>query len=79
MAKRANEVILKVVNVSPTDQETDLRLEGAKISPTAKAIVLASDKPEDENTLDQPTKVRPVTVKLKKPALHSVTPSPPTP
>jgi alpha-L-arabinofuranosidase len=60
-ARRANEVILKVVNVSRADQETDLRLEGAKVAPTAKAIVLASDKPEDENTLNQPTKVSPVT------------------
>jgi alpha-L-arabinofuranosidase len=64
-AKRANEVILKVVNTSRANLETDLRLEGAKISPTAKAIVLASDKPEDENTLEQPFKVRPVTLTLK--------------
>ena len=64
-ARRAYEVILKVVNVSRADQETDLRFEGAKVSPTAKAIVLASDKPEDENTLDQPARVRPVTLTLK--------------
>jgi alpha-L-arabinofuranosidase len=64
LAKRANEVILKVVNVSAADQETDLQLEGAKILPAATAIVLASDKPEDENTLEQPTKVKPVTRKL---------------
>jgi alpha-L-arabinofuranosidase len=64
LAKGANEVILKVVNVSAADQETNLRLEGAKISPTATAIVLASDKPEDENTLEQPTKVKPVTLTL---------------
>jgi alpha-L-arabinofuranosidase len=64
LAKRANEVILKVVNVSVTDLETDLRLEGGNIRPNATAIVLASDKPEDENTLDQPTRVKPVTSKL---------------
>jgi alpha-L-arabinofuranosidase len=64
-ARRANEVILKVVNVSYQAQETNLRLEGAKVSPTAKAIVLTSDKPEDENTLDQPTKVKPITLTLK--------------
>ena len=39
-------------------------MEGAEVRPTAKAIVLASDKPEDENTLEQPTKVRPVTLTL---------------
>jgi len=64
LAKRANEVVLKVVNVSTTDLETDLQLEGGKILPTATAIVLASDKPEDENTLEQPTKVKPMTSKL---------------
>jgi alpha-L-arabinofuranosidase len=64
-AKHAHEVILKVVNVSSSDQETDLQFEGTKVSPTASAIVLASDKPEDENTLDQPLRVRPVTLALK--------------
>jgi alpha-L-arabinofuranosidase len=64
LAKRANEVILKVVNVSAADQETDLRLEGTRVRPTAKAIVLVSDKPEDENTLEQPTKIKPVTLTL---------------
>jgi alpha-L-arabinofuranosidase len=64
LARRANEVILKVVNVSASDLETDLRLEGANIRPTATAIVLASDRPEDENSLEQPAKVKPVTNKL---------------
>jgi alpha-L-arabinofuranosidase len=64
LAKRANEVILKVVNVSAAEQETDLRLEGAQVRRTATGIVLAADKPEDENTLEQPTKVKPVTFKL---------------
>jgi alpha-L-arabinofuranosidase len=64
LAKRANEVILKVVNVTTTDLETDLQLEGGKILPTATAIVLASDKPEDENSLEQPTKIKPVVCKL---------------
>jgi alpha-N-arabinofuranosidase len=64
LAKRANEVILKVVNVSAVDQETDLQFEGANVRHTATAIVLASEKPEDENTLEQPTRVKPVTLKL---------------
>jgi alpha-L-arabinofuranosidase len=64
LAKRSNEVILKIVNVSTADQETDLRLQGARIRPTTTAIVLASDKPEDENTLERPTKVKPVTLTL---------------
>ena len=64
LAKRAHEVILKVVNVSRADQDTDLRLEGAKVSSTAKVILLASAKPEDENTLDQPLRVRSVALTL---------------
>jgi len=64
LAKRTDEVILKVVNVSATEQETDLHLEGARVRRSATGIVLASDTPEDENTLEQPTKVKPVTFKL---------------
>jgi alpha-L-arabinofuranosidase len=64
LAKRANEVILKVVNVSDTDMETDLHLEGGKLLPTATATVLASQRPEDENTLEQPRKVSPTTLPL---------------
>ena len=58
------EVILKVVNASPTSQETDLKLNGAKVGPTVAVTVLASDKPEDENSLDQPTHVAPVTTTI---------------
>ena len=64
LAKRANEVILKVVNVSTADLETDLQFEGGRILPATTATVLASDKPEDENTLEQPAKVKPFTRKL---------------
>src|ERR1019366_6303361 len=63
-AKRSHEVILKVVNVSTAAQDTDLQLQGVKVSSTAKAIVLASDKPEDENSLDQPLRVKPVALTL---------------
>ena len=64
LAKRANQVILKVVNVSDKDMETNLHLEGSAILPTGTAIVLASQKPEDENTLEQPRKISPVTLPL---------------
>ena len=63
-ATDAKAVILKVVNVSSAAQETDLRLNGAKVRPTAKAIVLTAGQPEAENTLDQPTHVQPVTQTL---------------
>ncbi len=60
--KAADELILKVVNTAFADQETDIRLAGAdKVQPSGTAIVLSSEKPSDENTLQNPTKVSPVT------------------
>jgi len=60
-AKGGREVILKIVNVSTTAQDTEIKLNGAKAASTATAIVLTSGHPEDENTLDEPAKVAPVT------------------
>jgi len=60
-AKGKSEVILKVVNVSEQDQDTEINLGGAKkVSPKATAIVLASANPADENTLETPSKVVPI-------------------
>jgi alpha-L-arabinofuranosidase len=59
----SGEVILKVVNASREPQDTEVRLTGASAA-SATAITLASDKPEDENSLDQPTKVAPKTTTL---------------
>ncbi|HEY4759924.1 MAG TPA: alpha-L-arabinofuranosidase C-terminal domain-containing protein [Thermoguttaceae bacterium] len=62
LTKNGNETILKVVNVSYDELETTIHLIGVnKIEPTATAIVLASANPTDENTLENPTKVVPVT------------------
>jgi alpha-L-arabinofuranosidase len=64
--KTGDEVILKVVNASITAQETDIHLAGADIvQPSGTAIVLTSEKPTDENTLDNPTKVIPVTHQIQ--------------
>lgn len=61
-AKTGGEVILKVVNTSGSPLVADLNLKGIKRLPAqAEAIVLTSGKPEDENTLDEPTKVVPKT------------------
>lgn len=54
------EIIVKVVNAAATPTETEINLAGArKLAPSAEAIVLTSDSPRDENTLDEPTKVSP--------------------
>ncbi|HLH53642.1 MAG TPA: alpha-L-arabinofuranosidase C-terminal domain-containing protein [Verrucomicrobiae bacterium] len=55
------EAIVKVVNVSWEDQDTALQLTGGQARGKATAIVLSSDSPQDENSLDQPTRVAPVT------------------
>jgi alpha-N-arabinofuranosidase len=39
----------------------EINLAGASIQKSAEMIVLTSEKPTDENSLDNPTKVAPVT------------------
>ena len=61
-ANAAGEVILKVVNVTSTAQDTELDLRGVpEVHPEARAVVLTSADPADENSLDAPTKVAPAT------------------
>jgi alpha-L-arabinofuranosidase len=58
--EKNGDVIVKVVNAAPTSTDVEVNLAGApKLSGNAEAIVLASDTPRDENTIDQPTKVSP--------------------
>jgi len=67
-ASRVNasgKVILKVVNASAGALETDVALNGLRVKSPARATVLTSEKPEDENTLDAPTKVAPKTTALE--------------
>jgi len=66
LSKTGDEVILKVANASQTAQETDIHLAGTdKVLPSGTAIVLSSEKPTDENTLQNPTKVSPVTQQIQ--------------
>jgi alpha-L-arabinofuranosidase len=58
-ARKSHEAIIKVVNVSRENQETEISLTGARVGREATAVVLSSEKPEDENTLDAPNKVVP--------------------
>jgi alpha-L-arabinofuranosidase len=67
--KWADEVILKVVNTAFVEQETDIRIAGVdKVRPTGTAIVLSPGKPTDENTLENPSKVSPVTHQFRSAA-----------
>jgi alpha-L-arabinofuranosidase len=56
----SGQVILKVVNAWYGPCETEIELGGlARVPAQASALVLTSASPEDENTLEQPTKVSP--------------------
>jgi alpha-L-arabinofuranosidase len=64
--ERTREIILKVVNVSDRAQETEVRLSGAcRLASRAKVITLTSDSPDDENSLENPTRVAPVERQLE--------------
>ena len=57
---KSGEIIVKVVNAAATPTETEINLNGTKkLASSAAAIVLTSESPKDENTLEQPTKVAP--------------------
>src|SRR5262249_55601757 len=57
----AREAILKVVNASDEQQDTQIHLNGATLGSSATVTTLCSASAQDENSLEQPTKVAPVT------------------
>ncbi len=59
--KAAKQIILKVVNVDSKPQDTEINLAGASIQKSAEMIVLTGEKPTDENSLDNSTRVAPAT------------------
>ena len=58
-------VIVKIVNVSETKQNVDIRLNGTEVASAARVITL-SGNPKDENSFDNPLKVSPVTENFSK-------------
>ena len=59
--EKTGQIILKALNPGANPLPTSIRIEGGvKLMPKARVITLAGDKPADENTLDEPTKVVPV-------------------
>ena len=55
------EVIVKVVNASRSTLDGAVHLKGvSNVEGPARAVVLTSQSPTDENTLEEPTKVAPV-------------------
>jgi alpha-L-arabinofuranosidase len=63
---KSGDIIVKVVNGAAMPMETTINLNGAgKLGASAQAIVLTSESPKDENTLENPTKVSPKMETLK--------------
>jgi alpha-L-arabinofuranosidase len=62
---KTGDVIVKVVNASAGPLETKIDLSGTKnLTGHASAMVLSSENPTDENTLDNPAKVSPKAERL---------------
>ena len=63
---KTGDIILKVVNASFKPLKTNISLKDAgTLLGSGKVIVLSSDSPLDENTLEEPTKVSPKTEMVK--------------
>ncbi len=63
---KTGDIILKVVNAYSGPVNTQIDLKGAtRLSDRGKVIVLTSTSPLDENTLEEPQKVYPITKTLK--------------
>jgi alpha-L-arabinofuranosidase len=63
---RSGEIILKVVNGSAENLDTSVHLKGAiNLAHSVEAIVLSSESPTDENSLEAPTRVSPKTERLE--------------
>jgi alpha-L-arabinofuranosidase len=58
---KSNEVIIKLVNVNPTEKTIELNIDGsAKLGSKAFVTTLTSSDMQAENTVDNPTKIAPV-------------------
>ena len=57
--KPSGEIIVKVVNTSRSAQDITLNLQGLKGDHTAQTLTLSHNGMDDENTLDNPTRITP--------------------
>jgi alpha-N-arabinofuranosidase len=60
----SGKVYLKIVNVASSPQAVHIQVKGSKIASAGSATVLTSAKPDDTNSITEPTKVVPVTTKV---------------
>ena len=60
--RQTGDIILKVVNAANTPVNTEIKLQGVQhLSDSGQSIVLTSESPWDENSLEEPAKVSPKT------------------
>ncbi|HZS55996.1 MAG TPA: alpha-L-arabinofuranosidase C-terminal domain-containing protein [Bryobacteraceae bacterium] len=60
---KTGNLYLKVVNIASTEQALHIEVKGAHVAPQGTAVVLTSARPEDTNSINEPTKIVPVTSK----------------
>jgi alpha-L-arabinofuranosidase len=59
-------LLIKVINAAPEPVSATLNIQNAgRIAPDAELTVLTSDRPSDNNSLDTPMKVAPLTRKIR--------------
>lgn len=65
--KSRNDIVLKVVNVTGTPQQTRLNIRGATgLRSSGTSVVLTAESPTAENTLDNPKQVVPVSKPVER-------------
>jgi len=58
-------IFLKVVNVVGTDQAVNVQVNGVSaIDPDGEAVVLGASGPDETNSINDPTRLVPVTAKV---------------
>lgn len=63
--KRTGDIIVKIVNTAAETTDVEITLDGAKnLSGNAKALVLTSANPKDENSITEPQRISPKSTTL---------------
>jgi alpha-L-arabinofuranosidase len=62
--ERTGEIVLKVVNTGPQPASLSIDVTGGTAPATARATVLTSGNPTDENSFESPRRIAPSTMKL---------------
>jgi alpha-L-arabinofuranosidase len=64
--ENSGEIIIKVVNSTDSEYTPTININSNSVKPIGTAITLSSLSKKDENTMDEPTKIVPLTTEFKK-------------